>query len=70
VVAKALNHRLISETELSSSPKVLTLSGDNRRALLTNPEDNSVSVVDTVTGKQITTFKTGNKPDGIGWANL
>ena len=38
--------RLINETELSSSPKVLTLSGDNRRALLTNPDDNSVSVVD------------------------
>lgn len=63
-------HRLISETELSSSPKVLTLSGDNRRALLTNPEDNSVSVVDIVAGRQVTTFKTGKTPDGIGWANL
>jgi DNA-binding beta-propeller fold protein YncE len=63
-------HRLISETELSSSPKVLTLSSDNRHALLTNPVDNSVSVVDIVAGKQVTTFKTGNKPDGIGWANL
>jgi DNA-binding beta-propeller fold protein YncE len=62
-------HRLISETELSSSPKVLTLSGDNRRALLTNPDDNSISVVDIVTGKQVTSFKTGTKPDGIGWAN-
>lgn len=63
-------HRLISETELSSSPKVLTLSADNRRALLTNPVDNSVSVVDIVAGKQIATFKTGKTPDGIGWANL
>jgi DNA-binding beta-propeller fold protein YncE len=60
-------HRLISETELSSSPKVLTLSGDNRRAFLTNPDDNSVSVVDIVAGKQLTTFQTGKKPDGIGW---
>ena len=59
---------LISETELSSSPKVLTLSADNRRALLTNPDDNSVSVVDIVAGKQLTTFTTGQKPDGIGWA--
>ena len=63
-------HRLISETELSATPKVLTVSSDNRRALLTNPEDNSVSVVDIVSGKQVTTFKTGKKPDGIGWANL
>jgi DNA-binding beta-propeller fold protein YncE len=62
-------HRLIGETELSSSPKVLTLSRDNRRAFLTNPNDNSVSVVDIVVGKQLTTFKTGKKPDGIGWVN-
>ena len=59
---------LINETELSSSPKVLTLSGDNRRALLTNPADNSVSVVDIIAGKQLTTFPTGTKPDGIGWS--
>ncbi|HWT02827.1 MAG TPA: cytochrome D1 domain-containing protein [Pyrinomonadaceae bacterium] len=68
-VFDAKTRRLITETELSSSPKVLTLSGDNRRAFLTNPEDNSVSVVDIVAGKQLTTFQTGKKPDGIGWAN-
>lgn len=62
-------HRLINETELTSSPKVLTVSGDNRLALLTNPDDNSVSVVDIRAGKQLTAFKTGKKPDGIGWAN-
>lgn len=62
-------HRLINETELSASPKVLTLSGDGRRAMLTNPTDNSVSVVDIVAGRQLTSFKTGKKPDGIGWAN-
>ena len=62
-------HRLINETELSASPKVLTLSGDNRRAMLTNPDDNSVSVVDIVAGRQLTAFKTGRKPDGIGWVN-
>ena len=59
---------LINETELSSNPKVLTLSKDNRRAFLTNPVDNSVSVVDIIGGKQLTTFRTGKKPDGIGWA--
>ena len=62
-------HRLINETELSASPKVLTLSDDNRRALLTNPEDNSVSVVNIIDGKQLTTFQTGKKPDGIAWSN-
>ncbi|HJU92931.1 MAG TPA: cytochrome D1 domain-containing protein [Pyrinomonadaceae bacterium] len=63
-------HRLIGEAELSSRPKVLTVSADNRHALLTNPDDNSVSVVDIIAGKQLTTFKTGKTPDGIGWANL
>ena len=66
----AKTHRLISEVELSATPKVLTISADNRRALLTNPEDNSVSVVDIIAGTQVTTFKTGKTPDGIGWANL
>jgi DNA-binding beta-propeller fold protein YncE len=69
VVFDVKTHRLIGETELSSSPKVLTLSNDNRRAFLTNPDDNSVSVVDIVAGRQLTTFPTGKKPDGIGWAN-
>ncbi len=69
-IVDAKTHRLISEVELSATPKVLTISADNRRALLTNPEDNSVSVVDIRAGKQVTTFKTGKTPDGIGWANL
>lgn len=68
-VFDAKTRRLVSETELGSSPKVLTLSGDNRRAFLTNPDDNSVSVVDIVAGKQLATFDTGRKPDGIGWVN-
>lgn len=61
--------RQIGETELSSSPKVLTISSDNRLAFLTNPADNSVSVVDIVAGKQLATFQTGKRPDGIGWAD-
>ncbi len=68
-VYDAKTHRLLHETELTASPKVLTLSRNNRLALLTNPDDNSVSVVDIRAGKQLTTFKTGKKPDGIGWAN-
>lgn len=68
-VYDAKTRRLISETELASSPKVLALSGDNRRAFFTNPDDNSVSVVDIIAGKQLTTFQTGKKPDGISWAD-
>ena len=67
-VFDAKTRRLISETELGANPKVLTLSGDGRHAFLTNPADNSVSVVDIVAGKLLATFQTGKKPDGIGWA--
>jgi DNA-binding beta-propeller fold protein YncE len=69
VVFDVRTRQRINESDLGASPKVLTLSKDNRRAFLTNPDDNSVSVVDIVGGKQLATFKTGKKPDGIGWAN-
>jgi DNA-binding beta-propeller fold protein YncE len=68
VVYDVKNRRLISETALSASPKVLTLSADNHRAFLTNPDDNTVSVVDIVARKQLASFQTGKKPDGIDWA--
>ena len=69
VIYDVQTRRLIRETELGASPKVMTLSGDNRRAFLTNPDDNSVSGVDIVAGKQLTAFQTGRKPDGIGWVD-
>lgn len=59
---------LIAETDLPASPKVLTISSDNKRALLTNPQANSVSVVDIVNGKLLTSFQTGTRPDGIAFA--
>lgn len=69
VVYDVKTRSLISEAEIGGDPKVLTLSTDNRRAFLTNPNGNSVSIVDIVTGKKLPGFQTGKKPDGIGWAN-
>lgn len=60
--------RLISETPLPASPKVMALSGDGRRAYLTNPEDHSATIVDLEQGRVLTTVKTGRRPDGIAWA--
>jgi len=68
-VFDAKTRRLISETALSASPKVLALSGDGRRAFLTNPGDNSFAVVDIVTGRPLGNFPTGRRPDGIGWVD-
>lgn len=61
--------RLAVEIETGAAHKVITVSGDSRRAFLTNPDENSVTVIDLVAGKQIATFRTGKKPDGIAWAD-
>ena len=60
--------RLIRETPLPASPKVMALSGDGRRAYLSNPEDHSATIVDLEQGRVVTTVKTGRRPDGIAWA--
>ena len=59
--------RLIREIALPASPKVLTLSGDGRRAYLTNPAAHSVTIVDLGDGR-VTTMPAGKRPDGIAWA--
>jgi DNA-binding beta-propeller fold protein YncE len=59
--------RLLREIPLPASPKVLALSGDGRRAYLTNPEANSVTIVELSEGKVIT-LPSGQRPDGIAWA--
>lgn len=59
---------LIRDTPLPASPKVLALSGDGRRAYLTNPDDHSATIVDLDEGRIVTTLKTGRRPDGIAWA--
>ena len=60
--------RLLSDTPLPASPKVMALSGDGRRAYLSNPEDHSATIVDLEQGRVVTTVKTGKRPDGIAWA--
>jgi DNA-binding beta-propeller fold protein YncE len=63
------NRRLALEIVTGASHKVITVSGDGRRAFLTNPDEDSVTVIDIVAGRQLTTFRTGKKPDGIAWAD-
>ena len=59
--------RVIRETPLPATPKVMVLSGDGRRAYLSNPEDHSATIVDLEEGRVITTVKTGKRPDGVAW---
>jgi DNA-binding beta-propeller fold protein YncE len=59
---------LVGATPLPANPKVMALSGDGRRAYLTNPEDHSATIVDLEEGRVVSTLKTGKRPDGIAWA--
>ena len=61
--------RLLHDIPIGIRPKVITVSSDSRRAFLTHPGDNKVTVIDLVAGKQVTTFATGKAPDGIAWAD-
>ena len=60
--------RMLREIPLEAVPKVLTLSGDGRRAYVTNPEANTAAIVDLTSGRVLTTLKTRGTPDGIAWA--
>lgn len=59
--------RLIRETPLPAKPKVMALSGDGRRAYLSNPADNSATIFDVEEGRVLNTVPTGRRPDGIAW---
>ena len=59
--------RLIRETPLPAAAKVMTLSGDGRRAYVSNPEDHSATIIDLEEGRVVATVKTGRRPDGIAW---
>ena len=51
----------------SSAPKVITISGDGKRAFLTNPADHQATVIDIAARKVERIFATGKTPDGIVW---
>lgn len=59
--------RLIRDTPLPAAPKVMTLSGDGRRAYFSNPGEHTATIVDLEEGRVVATMKTGKRPDGIAW---
>ena len=61
------NGRKTKEIALPATPKVLALSGDGRRAYVSNPDAHSSTIVDLAAGRVVTTLQTGRKPDGIAW---
>jgi YVTN family beta-propeller protein len=53
---------------LPVQPKILTVSGDGRRAFLTSPERAMAMAVDLRSGRVTDVIPTGKTPDGIAWA--
>ena len=68
VVLDARTRRELGTVALPVVPKVLTLSGDGKRAFLTNPDDHSMTIVDLESLRLVKTVPTGKKPDGIAWS--
>ena len=58
----------VANIELPAAPKIVTVSGDGRRAFLTSPESSLAMIVDLRAGRTISTFLTGTTPDGVAWA--
>lgn len=56
-----------AKLELTLAPKVIAISGDGKRAFLTNPADHQATVIDIAARKVERTFATGKTPDGIVW---
>ncbi len=50
---------------VGKAPHGVVINDDNSKAYVTNLEGNTVSVVDTKTGKEITQISVGSKPNGI-----
>ena len=58
----------IQTIRLPVQPKILTLSGDGRRAFLTSPDRSMAMAVDLRSGRVTDLVPTGKTPDGIAWA--
>src|SRR5262245_30116525 len=59
--------RPVSSVEMPIEGKVLDLSPSGRRAVVSNPDANRVTLVDLDAGKIIRSFPTGKTPDGVAW---
>jgi YVTN family beta-propeller protein len=60
-------HRVVSSVEMPIEGKVLDLSPSGARAVVSNADDNRVTVVDLDARKVIRTLPTGKEPDGVAW---
>lgn len=58
----------VQTIRLPVQPKILTVSGDGRRAFLTSPDRSMAMAVDLRAARVTDLIPTGKTPDGIAWA--
>jgi YVTN family beta-propeller protein len=61
----AYTNDLLKEVEVGNHPAHVDYSGDGKYVLVTNNEDNTVSVIDLATYEIVKTIPTGNGPHGF-----
>jgi YVTN family beta-propeller protein len=58
---------LVATAPAGTSNSLLDLSPDGKRLLVANPDNDSVTVVDTATRRVLREIKVGEKPEGVTW---
>jgi YVTN family beta-propeller protein len=61
----AYTNELLKEVEVGNHPAHVVYSGDGKYVLVTNNEDDTVSVIDAVTYEAVKTIQTGKGPHGF-----
>jgi DNA-binding beta-propeller fold protein YncE len=64
----AATHALTGTVELGVDPKILALSPDGRRAVVTSPPGDRAVVVDLIARRVVAEIASGKTPDGVAWA--
>jgi DNA-binding beta-propeller fold protein YncE len=67
LVIDAASRKVISTTDMPLAGKVVSVSPDGRRAIVSNPEDDRVTLLDLTAARVIRSFPTGKTPDGVAW---
>src|SRR5437588_11442227 len=67
VLLAALAMSLTAKARAGSSNSLLDVSPDGRLLLVANPDNGTVTVVDTLTRKSIHEIEVGEKPEGVTW---
>lgn len=68
LIVDVARRSIVSKIEMPHAGKVVTVSGDNRRAFVTHPAADSVSIINLGNATVERTFTVGKQPDGIAWA--